>query len=330
MIRPTKTCNASTRHGMRRSTRVSIVAGVAIFLTLVSGVSFAAWNASSVKTSNASAGNVALTTAVTGNTSTISALGGPHTYTASSPTVTKPITIRNTGTVSASLSTLEISSSGTLAGNQVAVKLWVGSSASCGTAPSNIVSTSLLSTTPASGPISLSSLGMTVTASGSATLCASTTFTGNMTSQAGRSISAIFTLKSSAGTNWIATDAATAASRTFVQRIEEIPQLSAPTGMSCTTVAGGWFQLDRARISWVAPSANNVTYNVYFTNASGTVALSSTTSTTTTITSSQISSNGAVTVIASAPGFTDSPSSAPTALTYSPPWWTSDGDVRCG
>ncbi|MGJ8720478.1 MAG: hypothetical protein ACSHW9_01415 [Salinibacterium amurskyense] len=253
--------------GMKRSTRVSIIAGVAVFLTLVSGVSFAAWTASSTKTATAATGAVALTTATTSGASTVSALG-PHTYTATNQAVTKPITVRNTGSVEASVTSVTISRTGTLGGNQVAVKFWVGTSSACA------ATTPVVSSTLAGGTVSLSTLNITLPSTGSAILCASTTFTGSMTTQAGRTTTATFALNSSAGTNWNATDSLSAANRSFTQDIFQSTAPNAPTATQCANQSA----YDEIRISWTAPSgfsAPNGGYNVYYNgsfvaNTSGT------------------------------------------------------------
>ncbi|CAO1653554.1 Fibronectin type-III domain-containing protein [Salinibacterium sp. NYA9b] len=256
MIRTVERTTAQGYRGMKRSTRVSMIAGVAVFLTLVSGVSFAAWTASSTKTATAATGAVALTTATTSGASTISALG-PYTYTATNQTVTKPITVRNTGTVDASVSSVTISRNGTLAGNQVAVKFWVGTSSACA------ATTPVVSSTLAGGTVSLSTLNITLASTGSAMLCASTTFTGNMTSQAGKTTTATFAINSSAGTNWNTTDAMSAANRSFTQDIFQSTVPNAPTATQCANQSA----YDEIRISWTAPSGfstPNGGYNVYY------------------------------------------------------------------
>ncbi|WP_341952914.1 hypothetical protein [Salinibacterium sp. TMP30] len=256
MSRRTQPSDTSKQRGMKRSTRMSMIAGVAVFLTLVSGVSFAAWTASSTKTATASAGAVAVTTATAAGAATITAFG-PFTYTSSNQTVTKPITVRNTGTVEASVSTVAISRSGTLAGNQIAVKFWAGTSAACA------ATTPVVSSTLAGGTVSLATLNMTIAASGSATLCASTTFTGNMTTQAGRTTDATFAVNATAGTNWNATDSLAAASRTFTQNIFITTVPNAPTNAQCVNENNQ----NVITISWSTPSGfvtPNGGYNVYW------------------------------------------------------------------
>lgn len=248
--------DASERKGMKRSTRMSMIAGVAVFLALVSGVSFAAWTTSASKSATVTAGSMGLSTATSAGAATITAFG-PYTYTSTNETVTKPITVRNTGTVAASLTSVEISRSGNLGGGQVAVKFWVGSNAACA------VSTPVVSTNLNGGTVSLSTLNMTIAASGSAILCASTTFTGNMTNQAGKTTDATFGLNSSAGANWNATDALAAASRTFTQDIFITTVPNAPTGTTCVNDSS----YTSITVSWNTPAgftAPNGGYNVYF------------------------------------------------------------------
>ncbi|EAR25733.1 hypothetical protein A20C1_07633 [marine actinobacterium PHSC20C1] len=244
------------RQGMKRSTRLSMIAGVAVFLTLVSGVSFAAWTASSTKTATATAGAVSVTTGTIAGAATITALG-PFTYTATNQTVTKPITVRNTGTVDASVASIVIARSGTLGGNQVAVKFWAGASSACA------ATTPVVSTTLSGGTVALSSLNMTVAATGSAILCASTTFTGSMTTQAGNATSATFTVELSAGTNWNATDAMASASRTFTQAIFASSAPNPPTNTQCVNQGSS----TAITISWSTPSGfstPNGGYNIYY------------------------------------------------------------------
>jgi hypothetical protein len=241
---------------MKRSTRMAIIAGVAVFLSLTSGVSFAAWTATSTKTATASAGAVAVSTATAGGAATVTAFG-PFTYTSTNQTVTKPITARNTGTVDAFVSSVAITRSGTLAGNQIAVKFWVGTSTACdATSPS--VSSDL-----SGGTVVLSSLNMTIAASGSAILCASTSFTGSMSTQAGKSTSATLAVNTSAGTNWNATDSLTAASRSFTQDVFENKVPNAPTNTQCVNDSS----YNSITISWSTPSgftAPNGGYNIYY------------------------------------------------------------------
>ncbi|MGV8852216.1 MAG: hypothetical protein ACOH1M_06585 [Rhodoglobus sp.] len=254
MNRRTQHSNPAERRGMKRSTRISMIAGVTVFLTLVSGVSFAAWTASSTKNATATSGAVAVTTATAGGAATISALG-PFTYTATNQTVTKPITVRNTGTVNASLKSIAITRSGTLDGNQIAVKFWVGTSTACAAA------TPVVSTTLSGGTVSLSSLNLIIAASGSAFLCASTTFTGSMATQAGKSTSVTFAVNTTAGTNWNAIDSLAAASRTFTQNITAAP--NAPTNTQCFNSSNE----NVITISWSAPSGfvtPNGGYNIYW------------------------------------------------------------------
>ncbi|MBH0053250.1 hypothetical protein I6E74_03590 [Salinibacterium sp. SWN139] len=256
MIRSGASASTVDYRGMKRSTRMSIIAGVAVFLTLVSGVSFAAWTASSAKTATATTGAVSLTTSTTAGAATITALG-PYTYTATNGSVTKPITVRNTGSVEASITSVTITRSGTLAGNQVAVKFWVGTSSACA------ATTPVVSSTLNGGTVSLSTLNLTLASTGSAILCTSTTFTGSMTTQAGKTTTATFAVNSSAGTNWNTTDSTTAASRSFTQDIFESKAPNAPTATQCVNQNS----YTAITISWSTPSGfttPNGGYNVYY------------------------------------------------------------------
>ena len=317
MSRIAERTTAQGYRGMKRSTRVSIIAGVAVFLTLVSGVSFAAWTASSTKTATAATGAVALTTATTSGASTISALG-PHTYTATNQTVTKPITVRNTGSVEASVTSVTISRSGTLAGNQVAVKFWVGTSSACA------ATTPVVSSTLAGGTVSLSTLNITLASTGSAILCASTTFTGNMVTQAGRTTDVTFALNSSAGTNWNATDAVAAAGRSFTQSIFISTAPNAPTNMQCTNGSNS----SSVTIAWSTPSgfvAPNGGYNIYYNGSLiGNIA-----DTTVGLTGSGVS--GTVTIRAVALDGTESADSPGIPLEpRSYTWWGQGSGLACG
>ncbi|WP_210403776.1 hypothetical protein [Salinibacterium sp. UTAS2018] len=241
---------------MKSSTRISFIAGFVVFLSLVSGVSFAAWSASSTQTATASAGAVALTTATASGASTISALG-PHTYTASNQSLTKAITVRNTGTVEATVSTIAITRSGTLGGDQIAVKFWVGTNSSCA------ATTPVVSATLAGGTVSLSTLKMKLASTGSAILCTSTTFTGSLVSQAGKTTTATFAINSSAGTNWNATDVVAEAGRSFTQSIFQTKAPNAPTGTMCVNERSDY----TVTVSWNAPAGfttPNGGYNVYY------------------------------------------------------------------
>ena len=314
MIRTTERETPQGYRGMSRSTRLSVVAGVAVFLTLVSGVSFAAWTASSAKTVTATTGAVALSTATAGGAGTISALG-PFTYTATNQTVTKPITVRNTGSVEASVTSITISRTGTLAGGLIAVKFWAGTSSACA------ATTPVVSSTLAGGTVSLSSLNMTLASTASATLCTSTTFTDSMSAQAGKTITATYAVNASAGTNWNTSDAAAIADRTFTQSIRA---LSAPSNMRCTTQPGWWGAWPEAVVSWSAPTApagTTLTYGVYFDNGTGPTLLRTISGTSTTISADDISSSGSITVIAIASNSTQSSPSTAVGLWYSNPWW---------
>ncbi|MBH0008425.1 hypothetical protein [Salinibacterium sp. SWN1162] len=241
---------------MKSSTRISFIAGFVVFLSLVSGVSFAAWSASSTQTATASAGAVALTTATASGVSTISALG-PHTYTASNQSLTKAITVRNTGTVEATVSTIAITRSGTLGGDQIAVKFWVGTNSSCA------ATTPVVSTTLAGGTVSLSTLNMKLASTGSAILCTSTTFTGSLVSQAGKTTTATFAVNSSAGTNWNATDVVAEAGRSFTQSVAVNSAPKAPSAIRCETHNNQKIAI----VSWTAPTgfdSPNGGYKIYF------------------------------------------------------------------
>ncbi|MBH0116459.1 hypothetical protein I6E52_06325 [Salinibacterium sp. NG253] len=270
---------------MKRSTRMSIIAGVAVFLTLVSGISFAAWTASSAKTATATTGSVAVTTGTSAGASTFSTLG-PSTYTASNQTVTKSIVVQNTGSVATSLKDLVIarSSTSTLTGSLVSLKLWVGSSTACAT------STPIVSTTLSSGTVSLSGLPVSINPSSSAILCASTTFTGNMTADAGKSLTATLTVRTNAGTSWIATDSQTEAKRTITQSVFESTVPNAPTAISCENVEN---DKEYITLSWTTPSgftAPNGGYNVYLDN----VLIGNTTNTSTLISNRGNNSGNAI------------------------------------
>lgn len=234
---------------------MSITAGVVIFLSLASSVSFAAWTASSSKSASVSTGAVAVSTATSAGLATISALG-PFTYTSSNQSVTKPITVRNTGSADASVSSIVIISTGTLAASEITTKFWAGASSACA------ANTPVVTTTLTSGTVALSTLNLAIAASSSAILCVSTTFTGNMSVLAGLSITASFTVRTSASTNWVADDALPAVSRTFTQLIFKPVAPNAPTSIQC--VDDG----DRnvITISWSTPSGfllPNGGYSVY-------------------------------------------------------------------
>jgi len=324
--RPPRSTARRERTGMKRSTRMSIIAGVAVFLSLTSGVSFAAWTASSVKTATATAGNIALTTATTGGAATITALG-PYTYSAGNLTVTKPITVRNTGNVVATLSSITITSTSSTTtaplAAAIATKFWVGTSSACAASSTSV------SSTLSSATVSLTGLNMNLPAAGSAILCASTTFSGSLAAYAGKSVTSEFVLKSSAGTQWTATDVLPTASRSFTQSIQSVPQLAAPSNMSCST-STTWGLWPQANVSWNAPttpSGTSITYKLYYQSGSTTSLLGTTTNTAVTITDSLVTSSGTLTVVATATGFTDSTSSGPISLTYVSGFF---GGVRCG
>ncbi|MGV8913147.1 MAG: hypothetical protein ACOH14_11105 [Rhodoglobus sp.] len=305
------------RAAMKHSTRMSLIAGVAVFLTLVSGVSFAAWTASSSKTATATAGAVAVTTATTAGAATITSFG-PFTYTSTNQTVTKPITVRNTGTVEASVSSITITRSGTLAGNQIAVKFWAGTSAACA------VTTPVVSATLSGGTVSLTTLNMTVASTASAFLCASTSFTGNMTTQAGKSTSATFAVNTTAGTNWNATDSSAAASRTFVQDVFITTVPNAPTSTQCVNESNQ----NVITISWSTPSGfvtPNGGYNVYWQGSY----LANTSSNSMGLQGSGVTGNLTVRAVAS-----DGTESADSANIPVEPrsynWWGQGSGLSCG
>ncbi|MBH0129957.1 fibronectin type III domain-containing protein [Salinibacterium sp. NK8237] len=300
MIRIAHRFRADRYSGMTRSTRFAMIAGIAVFLTLVSSVSFAAWTATSTKSATASTGAVALSTATTAGASTITALG-PYTYTATNQTVTKPITVRNTGSVDASVTSIVISRSGTLGGAQVTVKFWVGTSSACA------ASTPVVSTTLSGGTVSLSTLNLSVAATGSAILCASTTFTGSMTTQAGRTTDVSFALNSSAGTNWNTTDSLALSGRSFTQSIFITTAPNAPTNLQCTNGSDE----DRVTIAWSTPSGfttPNGGYNIYYNGS----LLGNVTTTSAGLTGSNVS--GTITVRAVASDGTESADSSSVTL----------------
>lgn len=241
--------------GIKRSTQVSIAAGIVVFLSLVSGASFAAWTASSSKSATATAGAISLTTSTSGGSPTITALG-PVTYTSTSQSVTRPITVRNTGNVDAALSSIDISGSGTLVGAQISVRFWAGSSTAC------TASTPAVTTTLASGTVALAALNSTVPGSGSSILCTSTTFMGSMANDAGKSITATFAIKAKAGDNWSATDASSNASRSFTQQVFQDTAPNAPGSIQCVDDS----DRNQITVSWSTPSGfstPNGGYNVY-------------------------------------------------------------------
>jgi hypothetical protein len=258
MSRVAKEDTSREYRGMKRSTRMSLIAGVAVFLTLVSGVSFAAWTASSTKTATATAGTIAVSTATSAGAATITALG-PFTYTSTNQTVAKPISVRNTGSVAATLSSITMTrtGTGTLPGSQILVTFWVGASSAC--APATPTVSARLD---ASTPVSLTPLGITIAAApSSAILCASTKFTGSMTTYAGQTTTAVFAVNTTAGTLWTATDSVAPTSRTFTQSVSTAP--SAPSDIECTTHNNN----KRATVSWNAPAGfgtPNGGYKVYF------------------------------------------------------------------
>ncbi|QYH35312.1 hypothetical protein [Salinibacterium sp. M195] len=243
---------------MRKLASFSITVGIVVFLCLTSSVSYAAWTASSTRTATATTGAVALSTSTSSGAATITALG-PHTYTATNETVKKPITVRNTGSVAATVSSIAISRTGTLGDNQITVKFWAGTSSSCA-ATTPIVSTALNV-----GSVSLSSLNMTIAASGSAILCASTTFDGDVLAQAGRSANVTFQLKSSAGTNWIASDSLDSNDRSFTQSIVLKVAPNEPRNVECSNNG-----FSGVTVEWSTPTGfvtPNGGYRVYFNGA---------------------------------------------------------------
>lgn len=248
---------------MKRSTRMSLIAGVAVFLSLVSGVSFAAWTASSSKNATATTGSVAVATGTSAGASTFSTLGSSP-YTSTNQTFTKAIVVRNTGSVATTLKdlTISIGSSNTLTGSLVTLKLWVGSSTACA------ASTPVVSTPLSAGTVSLGGLPTLIPASSSAILCASTTFTGNMTTDAGKSLTVTLAVRTNAGTFWIAADSQTSANRTFTQTVYKAVVPNAPVAISCVDD-----QNDRnlIQLSWTAPSGfttPNGGYEVYLDGVS--------------------------------------------------------------
>ncbi|QYH35313.1 hypothetical protein [Salinibacterium sp. M195] len=329
MSRSTSEHTARPYRGMKRSTRLTMVAGVAVFLTLVSGVSFAAWTASSLKTAAATAGAITVSTENSQGAATITALG-PHTYDVSGGTKVAAISVNNTGTVPASVSTLAIARTGAIPGSQIAVKLWSQTTTPCSsTSPSSAISSTL-----AGGTIDLQSLTMTVAASSFATLCASTTFTGDLTTYAGMSTTATFTLNTAASANWKATDSLPLASRSFTQSVKTLSQLPAPSITGCSTTYRSYFwwfgYRPQATIAWNAPTApagTAITYKVYHQSGSTVTLLSTTTSRSVTINETHIQSDGTVTVVASATGYLDSPASSATTVSYSN---VSSGGISCG
>lgn len=321
-----------SRHGMKASTRMSMIAGVVVFLTLISGVSFAAWTATSTKTATATTGAVSIATGATkaATTSTIADLG-PVTYEATNQSVVKPITVWNTGSVAATLNSVTISrplgSSNTLSGQDIAVKFWVGEDASC-TAPTSVTSTNL-----AAGTVTLSAPQPTIAAGSSIILCASTTFTGSLNNEV-RSISTELLLNASASANWKASDALAVPSRTFTQTVQQIPQLTSPNiQCSDTRPGGGRYQ---STISWTPPTNApvGVSYTVTFTPTTGAVKTFTQTATSKTFDASVTGSAGTVTVVATAPGYISSVSTTTKSLTYTNVyflWIFYQGtDVRCG
>ncbi|GAA1207130.1 hypothetical protein [Rhodoglobus aureus] len=255
MSRRAERADAGERQGMKRSTRMSITAGIVIFLSLTSSIGFAAWTASSSKSATATAGAVAVSTATSGGLATIAALG-PFTYTSTNQSVTKPVTVRNTGSVEASVSSIAITSIGTLAGSEITARFWAGTSSACA------ATTPTITTTLGSGTVSLSTLNLTIAASNSAVLCVSTTFTGNMTTLAGQSISSSFTVRTSASANWVADDLLPSASRTFTQLIFKPIAPNQPLNILCVDN----HDKSMITISWSTPSGFPVLnggYNVY-------------------------------------------------------------------
>ncbi|MBH0109766.1 hypothetical protein I6E81_06265 [Salinibacterium sp. NG22] len=317
MIRTGVSAAHAGYRGMKRSTRMSIIAGVAVFLTLVSGVSFAAWTASSTKTATAATGAVALTSATTAGASTITALG-PYTYTATNQTVAKPITVRNTGSVDASVTSVTISRTGTLAGNQVAVKFWVGTSSACA------ATTPVVSSTLAGGTVSLSTLNISLASTGSAILCTSTTFTGSMTTQAGLTTTATYAINSSAGTNWNTTDSLSAANRSFTQDIFKTTVPNQPTNIQCTNGSDS----NNVTLAWTTPSGfttPNGGYNIYYNGS----LIGNVTTTTVGLTGSGVS--GTVTIRAVASDGTESLDSSEVPLeprSYNR--WGQGSGLACG
>ncbi|EPR76414.1 hypothetical protein ADILRU_1179 [Leifsonia rubra CMS 76R] len=236
---------------------MSIVSGVVVFLSLTSSIGFAAWTASSTKTATVSAGTIAVSTATSDGAATITSLG--HTYTTTSRTIVKPITIRNTGSVVATVSGVAIAATSTssLPGEQIAVEFWAGTSETCATAAPTV------STTLGAGNVSLRNLTMVIPVNGSALLCTSTKFPGNIAAQAGKKITASFEITTTAGSNWNATDVVPINNRSFTQEIFEKPAPNAPTMLVCEDQKSN----KKVEISWTAPAGfttPNDGYNIYY------------------------------------------------------------------
>ncbi|WP_141629957.1 fibronectin type III domain-containing protein [Salinibacterium sp. PAMC 21357] len=244
---------------MKRSTLVSITAGAVIFLSLVSSISYASWTASSSKTATATAGTVAMTTVTSGGTASVASLG-PFTYNSTNSSTSRPITVRNTGSVAASVRNVSIETTGSLSGAFVAVKFWAATGSTCAAAPST--SAFAVTTSLSDGTVSLAGLNMVVPVAGSSTICASTTFTESLTTQAGTSLSSTFVVRTLAGTSWVANDAATVSNRTFTQSIAQSTVPNAPMAISCSDVSK-----NQVVITWQAPggfATPNGGYNIYF------------------------------------------------------------------
>lgn len=252
MTRDNRRLMFGERRGMGRSTRISVTAGVVIFLSLISTVSFAAWTTSATKTASVTSGSIAVSTANSSGTATIPSLGAV-TYTSSNRTVTRPITVHNTGSVVASVASVAITRTGALPGADIAVKLWAGSNSACA------VTSPVISTTLIEGTLPLNTLNMTIPPGGSALLCVSTTFTGDISKQAGKSATAIVVLRTSASTHWFADDSQSKANRTFTQLVYAV---NPPTNVRCEEL-----KKDKVDISWTTPASfttPNNGYNIYF------------------------------------------------------------------
>jgi hypothetical protein len=301
--------HVNERRRLKRSTRISITAGIVVFLSLTSNIGFAAWTTVGTKTATATAGVLSVTTS-----STLTALTS-EILEASYPTLTKPITVNNTGTVAATLSGIEIvrQASSTLAGDLITVKFWAGTNGVCGTV------TDAATATLSNGNYSLSGLKITIPVSGAATLCASTTFNGDIDSlrvQQSKSITAELKIKAVAkDTPWEAIDSESDANRQFTQTVRTL--LPALVGTCSTSYRSIWplsllGRNPEATISWPAfsaptmPANTRVTYRVFSKTGSIVTELGSTENRSFTINEKNLGSSGTITVTASAEGFFDS------------------------
>ncbi len=224
--------------GTRRTPRIPIAVGIALFMSLAgTGVASAGWSTNQIgATTTITSAATTMTVGGSGSLSTAYKFAGAA---SGSPTIIKAIAVANTGSTPLSYVLSLAGVAGNALAPSVGLTLWKSGGTTCGpTVPTTGTTTGTLAAPPALPT------GTTTAAAGATfTLCAATRLLTTVAAAQGLSITPTISVTGFVG-NWTTSDPDTA----FTQSVYRVPE---PASVTCTQ--GGGKGNPSIQIGWSAP-----------------------------------------------------------------------------